>query len=92
MPFGISWSRYLSMWATCIVGGVCGSQMVHMQYKPLEGMEELIEKQVEQLREEMKLRKPTKEEKIEKLLELDRIYIEKFFPPDNSQHDHEKVE
>lgn len=73
------------MWATCIVGVACGSQTVHVQYNPLEGIDEMIKQEVQRLREKIKIRKPSKSEKIQKLLELDRIYVETYLSSDKSE-------
>lgn len=52
MPFGVSWSTYSKYWAAALTGGVCGSQVVHVIYKPLQGFEDLVESEYQVLREQ----------------------------------------
>lgn len=78
MPFGISWGQYLKMWAVCIGGYAAGSQLIYSQYKPMEKMELLVEKEVEKLREARNLKKPTFEDRMKKVRVLDEEYLEKF--------------
>lgn len=68
MPFGVSWPTYLKYWASGIAGAMCGSQVVHNFFKPLEGLEESIEKEYQALRE--KFPPPTIEERVARFDEM----------------------
>lgn len=45
MPAGVSWSRYLT-YATCsLLSMFAGSEVVHRYYRPLQDLNEYVEKE-----------------------------------------------
>ncbi|XP_052068517.1 protein brawnin-like [Mytilus californianus] len=49
MPAGVSWSTYLKGVAVMLVSMAAGSQTVHLMYKPLEDLDELVKKEKEKI-------------------------------------------
>ncbi|KAK9309735.1 hypothetical protein QLX08_000726 [Tetragonisca angustula] len=43
MPYGISWFRYISFLTLSFISTACGSQVVHLIYRPLDDLDDLIE-------------------------------------------------
>jgi hypothetical protein len=50
MPVGISWTRYISFIVVSLFTTLAGGQVVHMYYKPLDDLEELIQQELERKR------------------------------------------
>ncbi|XP_044736278.1 protein brawnin [Chrysoperla carnea] len=46
MPAGVSWPTYLKFFAAAMLSMMAGSQVVHMYYRPLDDMNELIEAEI----------------------------------------------
>lgn len=74
MPFGVSWLTYSKYWAASLAGVVCGSQLVHKIYKPLEGLENEIEREFQRLKEE--LPPPSMEERVAHYYDLQMQFEE----------------
>lgn len=53
MPAGVSWSTYLKFLSAAFLTMMAGSQTVHMVYHPLEGMDALVEKEIQRLKANM---------------------------------------
>ncbi|XP_071134572.1 ubiquinol-cytochrome c reductase complex assembly factor 6-like [Mytilus edulis] len=49
MPAGVSWNTYLKGVAVMLVAMAAGSQTVHLMYKPLEDLDELVKKEKEKI-------------------------------------------
>ncbi|VDI64942.1 Hypothetical predicted protein [Mytilus galloprovincialis] len=49
MPAGVSWNTYLKGVAVMLVSMAAGSQTVHLMYKPLEDLDELVKKEKEKI-------------------------------------------
>lgn len=47
MPAGVSWGTYLKFFSAAMVSMMAGSQLVHIYYRPLDDLEELIEVEVQ---------------------------------------------
>lgn len=47
MPAGVSWGAYLKFFSAAMVSMMAGSQLVHIYYRPLDDLEELIEVEVQ---------------------------------------------
>lgn len=47
MPAGVSWPRYLTFLTAAMLSMFAGSQTVHYYYRPLDDLNELIEKELE---------------------------------------------
>lgn len=43
MPVGVSWLRYISFCGAAMISMLAGAQCVHMMYKPLDDLSELVE-------------------------------------------------
>ncbi|XP_019700410.1 uncharacterized protein C12orf73 homolog [Harpegnathos saltator] len=55
MPAGVSWPRYIILSASALLSMMAGAQCVHLIYKPLDDLDELVEKHInEQLKKEGK--------------------------------------
>lgn len=46
MPAGVSWSKYLTFLTTAMLTMFAGSQVVHMYYRPLDDLDNYIEKEI----------------------------------------------
>lgn len=57
MPAGVSLPAYLKFFVASMLAMVAGSQTVHVIYHPLEGMDILVQQEIERLK---KLRTETK--------------------------------
>lgn len=47
MPAGVSWGTYLKFFSAAMVSMMAGSQLVHIYYRPLDDLEEMIEVEVQ---------------------------------------------
>lgn len=56
MPAGVSWVQYLSFCAVSMVTMLSGAQVVHMFYKPLDKMYLYVEKEIQYLPDDVKLK------------------------------------
>lgn len=43
MPYGISWTRYICLVTSAFFATAAGSQVVHLIYRPLDDLDDLIE-------------------------------------------------
>lgn len=43
MPYGISWTRYICLVTSAFFATATGSQVVHLIYRPLDDLDDLIE-------------------------------------------------
>lgn len=43
MPYGISWTRYICLITSAFFATAAGSQVVHLIYRPLDDLDDLIE-------------------------------------------------
>lgn len=46
MPYGVSWTRFISFASVATMFAMAGAQTIHVIYKPLDDLEELIEEGV----------------------------------------------
>ena len=53
MPAGVSWGRYLRFTAAAFASMMAGSQFVHMYYRPLEDLDDLVTAEKIKLKETM---------------------------------------
>ena len=49
MPAGVSWPQYLKFFVAAMVSMLLGAQTVHVYYRPLGDLNELVEQEVERL-------------------------------------------
>lgn len=47
MPAGVSWATYLKHLSVAMIFMMAGAQTVHLLYRPLEDLDEIIEKEKE---------------------------------------------
>ncbi|XP_015590459.1 uncharacterized protein C12orf73 homolog [Cephus cinctus] len=52
MPAGLSSSRYLTFVASAMLTMFAGAQVVHMYYRPLDDLDELVQRELERRRAE----------------------------------------
>jgi hypothetical protein len=50
MPAGVSWPKYIKFFVASMVSMMLGAQAVHMCYKPLDNLNDLVQLEVEKLR------------------------------------------
>ncbi len=66
MPYGASWGRYLSFQASALMATFLGAQSVHMVFRPLDDLQDMIEEaKVERFGRPEESEKPEKNEKKE---------------------------
>lgn len=51
MPAGVSWSTYLKFATAALFSMFCGSQVVHVYYKPLSDIDKYVEQEMKKLKE-----------------------------------------
>lgn len=49
MPAGVSWPQYLKFFVAAMVSMLLGAQAVHVYYRPLDDLGELVQQEVERL-------------------------------------------
>jgi hypothetical protein len=49
MPAGVSWPKYLKFFVASMVSMMLGAQAVHVCYRPLDNLNELVQQEVERL-------------------------------------------
>ena len=49
MPAGVSWPQYLKFFVAAMVSMLLGSQAVHVYYRPLDDLSELVQQEVERI-------------------------------------------
>jgi len=49
MPAGVSWPQYLKFFAAAMMSMLLGAQAVHVYYRPLDDLSELVQQEVEKL-------------------------------------------
>jgi hypothetical protein len=49
MPAGVSWPQYLKFFVASMVSMLLGAQAVHVCYRPLDDLNELVQQEVERL-------------------------------------------
>ncbi|XP_071453802.1 ubiquinol-cytochrome c reductase complex assembly factor 6 [Hetaerina americana] len=54
MPAGTTWPNYLKFFTAAMISMFAGSQVVHIYYKPLNDMDELVQKEMLNLRRGLK--------------------------------------
>ncbi|CAH2093787.1 unnamed protein product [Euphydryas editha] len=47
MPAGVTWGQYLRFSMAALVSMLAGSQMVHIYYKPLQDLQNYVNKELE---------------------------------------------
>lgn len=52
MPSGVSWPTYLKFVAAASLSMFFGAQIVHNIYRPLEDLDDLVQKELKRLKEE----------------------------------------
>ncbi|XP_045491432.1 protein brawnin [Colias croceus] len=64
MPAGVSWGQYISFSISAMLSMLAGSQLVHLQYKPLIDLHKYIEKELQHLPPDVqnKIRQELKDE------------------------------
>lgn len=50
MPAGVSWSSYIKFTCTATFSMFVGAQIVHLLYRPLDDLDELVQKEIEQIK------------------------------------------
>jgi len=55
MPAGVPWGEYMRFFVTAFASMAAGAQIVHIYYKPLEDMEELVLVYKQRLRSQAKI-------------------------------------
>lgn len=50
MPAGVSWPKYLRFLTASLLTMMAGSQTVHVIYNPLEGMDILVQREIDKLK------------------------------------------
>jgi len=50
MPAGVSWPKYLKFLTAGLLTMMAGSQTIHIIYNPLEGMDVLVQQEIEKLK------------------------------------------
>lgn len=58
MPAGVSWPRYISFFTASMLTAFAGAQLVHMYYKPLDDLEELIQQEMRRRKEAGLIKSP----------------------------------
>ncbi|XP_074114672.1 ubiquinol-cytochrome c reductase complex assembly factor 6 sloth 2 [Cotesia typhae] len=54
MPAGLSTGAYIRFCIVATLTAFAGSQVVHMQYRPLDDMEKLVEEEIKRRRDQIK--------------------------------------
>jgi hypothetical protein len=49
MPAGVSWPQYVNFFVAAMVSMLLGAQTVHVYYRPLDDLNELVQQEVERL-------------------------------------------
>jgi len=49
MPAGVSWPQYVKFFVAAMVSMLLGAQAVHVYYRPLDDLNELVQQEVERL-------------------------------------------
>lgn len=64
MPAGVTWGQYLSFSVAAMISMLAGSQIVHQHYKPLQDLNEYINKELKNLPDNVqeRIRKELQEE------------------------------
>ncbi|XP_073944113.1 ubiquinol-cytochrome c reductase complex assembly factor 6 sloth 2 [Choristoneura fumiferana] len=64
MPAGVTWGQYISFSAAAMFSMLAGSQLVHQYYKPLQDLNEYLNKEMKNLPSDVqeKIRKELQEE------------------------------
>lgn len=52
MPAGVPWPAYLRFVAAASLSMMFGAQIVHNIYRPLDDLDDLVQKEIERLKEE----------------------------------------
>jgi hypothetical protein len=47
MPAGVSWPKYLKFFVASMVSMMLGAQAVHVCYRPLDNLNELMQQEIE---------------------------------------------
>lgn len=55
MPAGVPWSTYIKFLCAATVSMLFGAQIVHSVYRPLDDLDELVQKEIEQMKMERRL-------------------------------------
>ena len=50
MPAGVSWPKYIKFLTAGLLSMMAGSQTIHLIYRPLEGMDVLVQREIERLK------------------------------------------
>jgi hypothetical protein len=50
MPAGVSWPKYLKFFVASMVSMMLGAQAVHVYYRPLDNLNELVQQEIEGLK------------------------------------------
>ncbi|XP_016836673.1 uncharacterized protein C12orf73 [Nasonia vitripennis] len=50
MPAGVSWPRYISFFAVSMLSAYAGAQLVHIYYKPLDDLDDMVQEEIERRR------------------------------------------
>jgi len=49
MPAGVSWPQYVKFFVAAMVSMLLGAQAVHVYYRPLDDLNELVQQEAERL-------------------------------------------
>jgi hypothetical protein len=49
MPAGVPWPQYIKFFVAAMVSMLLGAQAVHVYYRPLDDLSELVQEEVERL-------------------------------------------
>jgi hypothetical protein len=52
MPAGVSWPKYLMFFAASMTSMMLGAQTVHVYYRPLDDLNQLVEQELERFNKE----------------------------------------
>lgn len=55
MPAGVPWPTYIKFLCAATVSMLFGAQIVHSVYRPLDDLDELVKKEMEQMKKEGRL-------------------------------------
>ncbi|XP_072767735.1 ubiquinol-cytochrome c reductase complex assembly factor 6 [Anoplolepis gracilipes] len=53
MPAGLSWPRYIMFCTTALITMLTGAQYVHEIYRPLDDLEDLVERELKERRKKL---------------------------------------
>lgn len=58
MPAGVSWPRYISFFAASMLSAFAGAQLVHIYYRPLDDLDDIVREELEKRKKAGLLKSP----------------------------------